>query len=524
MSKTLSGLYLRERAVWIQPSRAFLPAGAAAKPPQVQRPKLLYKKRIGATFRRALWRSGCCHRSTVSAALPTPAGPGVQAVEEPVKRTPVDSSVLIQGFGWTSCDQQDWYDQIKLKVPELKEAGFTHIWLPPPSQSVSRQGYLPAQLYNLESCYGNKEQLQSLTWALNYAGIKPVADIVINHRCADVQNAEGIWNSYRDDVHHHGRRIDWGSWAVCRDDWHFGGTGALKTGASYHPAPDLDHTNDELRAALKDWLLWLRHEMGFMGWRFDFVKGYAPKYVKEYVDASIVEDSLHVAEFWVDMRWFGNTMDYDQDAPRQVLCDWITNSGGGVAAFDFPTKGILQEAVRYTQYDRLRDRSGGASGLLGWWPQKACTFIDNHDTGSSQQHWPFPESHIGLGYAYILTHPGLPCVAWEHMWDPRHTFIITQLMAMRRRQDIHAGSKLEILCADRMMYVARVDNRVVIKLGPQHDMGTLLPVPSQGWRLCITGHDFAVWEKGLMELPSASAGPDGSTSNIVSFDHKPTNP
>ena len=69
----------------------------------------------------------------------------------------------------------------------------------PRKQCVSEhlQGYLPAQLYNLNSCYGNKEQLQSLTWALNYAGIKPVADIVINHRCADVQNAEGIWNSYR---------------------------------------------------------------------------------------------------------------------------------------------------------------------------------------------------------------------------------------------------------------------------------------------------------------------------------------
>ncbi|KAL0021780.1 hypothetical protein WJX79_009864 [Trebouxia sp. C0005] len=152
MSTTLSGLYLRERAVWIQPSRAFLPASAAAKPPQVQRPNSLYKKRIRVTFRSALWRSGCCHRSTISAALPTPAEPGVQAVEEPVKRRPVDSSVLIQGFGWTSCEQQDWYDQIRLKVPELKEAGFTHIWLPPPSQSVSRQGYLPAQLYNLNSC------------------------------------------------------------------------------------------------------------------------------------------------------------------------------------------------------------------------------------------------------------------------------------------------------------------------------------------------------------------------------------
>lgn len=81
--------------------------------------------------------------------------------------------------------------------------------------------------------------------------------------------------------------------------------------------------------------------------------------------------------------------------------------------------------------------------------------------GSTQQHWPFPESHIGLGYAYILTHPGLPCVAWEHMWDPRHTFIITQLMALRKRQDIHAGSQLEIMCADRRLYVAKIDNRWV---------------------------------------------------------------
>ena len=36
---------------------------------------------------------------------------------------------------------------------------------------------------------------------------------------------------------------------------------------------DLDHSNEEVRAALKEWLTWLRHEIGFMGWRFDFVKG-----------------------------------------------------------------------------------------------------------------------------------------------------------------------------------------------------------------------------------------------------------
>lgn len=79
--------------------------------------------------------------------------------------------------------------------------------------------------------------------------------------------------------------------------------------------------------------------------------------------------------------------------------------------------------------------------------------------GSTQKHWPFPESHLGLGYAYILTHPGVPCIAWEHMWDTRLTFIIKHLMRLRKRQDIHAGSKLEILCADRTMYVARIDDR-----------------------------------------------------------------
>ena len=30
------------------------------------------------------------------------------------------------------------------------------------------------------------------------------------------------------------------------------------------------------------------------------------------------------------------------------------------------------------------------------------------------QHWPFPSKHVMLGYAYILTHPGIPCLFWEH--------------------------------------------------------------------------------------------------------------
>ena len=52
------------------------------------------------------------------------------------------------------------------------------------------------------------------------------------------------------------------------------------------------------------------------------------------------------------------------------------------------------------------DSQGRPPGVLGMWPSRAITFIDNHDTGSTLNHWPYPSRNLGEGYAYILTHPG----------------------------------------------------------------------------------------------------------------------
>ena len=79
-----------------------------------------------------------------------------------------------------------------------------------------------------------------------------------------------------------------------------------------------------------------------------------------------------------------------QDAHRQTTIDWVHATGNRAKAFDFTTKAILQEAIGRQEYGRLKDINGKPAGLIGWEPQMAVTFLDNHDTGSTQNHWPFP--------------------------------------------------------------------------------------------------------------------------------------
>lgn len=74
-------------------------------------------------------------------------------------------------------------------------------------------------------------------------------------------------------MEHPGRSIAWGRWAIVGDEEDgFGGKGSADSGAGFDPAPDLDHTNEDVRESLKDWLRWLHSDVGFSGWRLDYVK------------------------------------------------------------------------------------------------------------------------------------------------------------------------------------------------------------------------------------------------------------
>jgi alpha-amylase len=87
-----------------------------------------------------------------------------------------------------------------------------------------------------------------------------------------------------------------------------------------------------------------RKEVGYDGWRLDFVRGFWGGYVKDYLEAS--EPYFAVGEYWDSLSYTYGEMDYNQDAHRQRIVDWINATNGTAGAFDVTTKGILH-AVRF---------------------------------------------------------------------------------------------------------------------------------------------------------------------------------
>ena len=180
------------------------------------------------------------------------------------------------------------------------------------------------------------------------------------------------------------------------------------------------------------------------------------------------------------------------DPDRQVVMNWIDATGGKSMAFDFPTRTLLQAAIDQRLFSVLKTIDGIPTGAIGWWPSMCVTFLDDHDTASDgTTNQPFGDGDQVLqGYAYIMTHPGIPCVFWAHYfdWGSGIQQTIGQLISIRKTAGLNSGSVVNIVAADdQQKYAAIIDGKVALKLGPAPWD------PGPGWSVATSGNDFAVW-------------------------------
>eukprot|EP00932_Pfiesteria_piscicida_P000093 SRR837773.10087.p1 GENE.SRR837773.10087~~SRR837773.10087.p1 ORF type:complete len:551 (-),score=192.68 SRR837773.10087:132-1667(-) len=381
--------------------------------------------------------------------------------------------IMLQAFNWDSCyNKEGWYKVLKSSVAGLKEAGVDMVWLPPPSQCVDDRGYLPGRWYCLDSKYGTSNELRALISDLHGAGICPVADVVINHRCAQKKDGQGKWTIFEEPA--------WESWAICRNDPSGLGQGAESTGQNIEYAPDIDHTNKKIQEDCKAYLKWLMDDVGFRALRLDFVLGYGPWFQEQYVRS--VGTPYTVAEYW--------------HGDVQVLRNYINATKGVTAVYDFPVYYTLKNAIHSNDFGGL-NCGGRLPGVMGSDPVRSVTFVENHDTchlevvggkfGDNNQ--------VCRAYAFLLTHCGIPSIFWSD-WSDRGNEVTNQLKALcqiRKSIGVHATSRVNIVASQWGLYAAYIDGNfgsIAFKMGG-NDWS-----PGGGWQIKAYGQDYAVWTKG----------------------------
>lgn len=410
--------------------------------------------------------------------------PAAQDFSAPPKSYVGDGrDILLQGFHWESHrgytdrdgKRKSWYRIVQDNAERIKAAGFTWVWFPPPSDSLAPQGYIPRRWNVLDTAYGSRDELRGAIRALE--PVKAMADIVVNHRVGVATAGVDFEDPPFPDNHA----------AVARNDSSGAGRGNPDTGESSMVGRELDHTNSDVRAAVKAYLLQLKG-LGFRGWRYDLVKGFHGRFISEFNDATGPEFSV------------GECFDGD----RQKITDWIDSTAGKSAAFDFPSRFLLYDACTKDDYSRLRSSMGNRKipgGLMGYWPSRTVTFVDNHDTEyrREEEHqrynlgiYCFPDKATAMGYAYILTHPGVPCVFWSHYfdWNDYTRQRIDRLIQVRKRAGLHAASTIDIHEARQGLYAATIDGRVALKLGSQG-----WSPGGHSWQIAVDGDRFAVWTR-----------------------------
>ncbi len=422
----------------------------------------------------------------------------------PKQQQGASTAILMQGWDWDSSGygNPDWYTIMLNNAADMKALGITHVWFPPPADAGvgpnnENQGYLPRQLNVLSSAYGTAAELQSAIKAFSAQGIQSVADVVINHRVGTSSTYGAFTNP------------SWDSSSIVNNDECNCGTGAADTGTGFNLAPDLDHTNSQVANGVITYMASLK-QIGFTGIRYDYALGYRAGLEESYTNQFAPD--LCVAEVWNQLTDFSNA---GVSANRQLESNFIKGDGASCTnsadpycgegnqsscgTFDYTTHDLMVEALKYNDYYLLQNQTGtGPAGVIGMLPAMEVTFVDNHDTGPAescsvgQNVNPVPCGSVMQGYAYILTHPGIPMIFYPHVyyWGLRSQ--ILPLVNARHTAGVNSTSAVSIQTAVTGLYAAIITgttHQLAMKIGPT----SWSPSGGTGWTLLTSGTNYAVW-------------------------------
>lgn len=371
------------------------------------------------------------------------------------------NGVMMQYFHWYIPPDGNLWNEFKERAPDLAEAGFTSVWLPPAYKGTAGGydvGYGVYDMFDLgefdqkgsvRTKYGTKDELVAAIQAAKALGIQIYADVVFNHKLGADEAEEieatpfnpddrnqpigdmrtikawthftfpGRQGKYSDMEWHwwHFDAVDYNAYDEAEDaiylfrDKAFDQQVDLEKGCfDYLMGCDLDMEHPEVRDELKKWGAWFLDTTHVDGFRFDAVKhvkaGFFPKWL-QHCRAHAKRRLFAVGEYW----------SYEIEA----LHHFISLTDGDVMLFDAPLH--YNFSVASAQGNDYDMRQIFDDTLVQQQPGLAVTLVDNHDSQPLQALESVVEGWFKpLAYALILLRQdGYPCVFYADYYGAHYT-------------------------------------------------------------------------------------------------------
>lgn len=359
------------------------------------------------------------------------------------------NDTMMQYFEWYLSSNSTLWNELTKDAKHLENIGITHLWLPPAykgSGGKNDVGYGVYDLYDLgefdqkgsiPTKYGTKDEYIEAIKVLHQSNIKVLADIVLNHKMGadetekvlavedDASNRNlslteakpiTVWTKYtfpgRGDTysnfkwnwtHFHG--IDWDEESKKTAIYKFYGKhwdeNVDKENGNYDylMGADIDLNNVDVVNELKTWGKWYIDTTGIDGFRLDAVKHIRSEFFPEWLD--YLRKYKEKRMFAVGEYWSANI---------DTISEFLKRTERTMSLFDVPLHyNFYRASISNGEFNMSQIFDGT---IVAKDPEKAVTFVDNHDTqlGQALESW-ILDWFKPLAYALILLRKdGMPCV------------------------------------------------------------------------------------------------------------------